>query len=185
VDLERALMEIAERLAGDVSVSGRLKPPAAARRPVVSEHGPRAVLVRLEVDLDELARRVAAHYDMEEHFVGGRLEEHRFVDERDVDAARVIGVGMNDGVATSWQPRVERVDEQIDDEAVLDLADPEQVRAGTPVHLPDHRCQLGDLAVSACRSPASKSAPIARWSFSVRRGEFSSSKRFSKFHQAT
>lgn len=63
---------------------------------------------------------------------------------------------MHDRVAASRQPRVERVHEQIDDEPVLDLADPEQVRPGTPVDLRDHRCQLDDLAISARRSPANQ-----------------------------
>jgi hypothetical protein len=149
-------VEIAERLAGDVSIAGRLKPAAAARRPVVSKHRPRAVLVRLKVDLNELAGCVAAHDDVKEDFVSGRLEEPRLVDEGHVDAVRIIGVGMDDRVAASRQPRIERVDEQIDDEAVLDLADAEQVRAGTCVHLRAHRRELGDFAVPARRSPAGK-----------------------------
>jgi hypothetical protein len=122
---------------------------------------------------------------VEEDLVPGRLEESRAVDEGDVDPARVTGVGTDDGVVASRQPRVEGADEEIDDEAVLDFADPEQVRAGPAVI-----CAITEASWATLRSrragvqPA-RSAPIARWSFSLRRGEFSSSKRLSRFHQAT
>jgi hypothetical protein len=64
---------------------------------------------------------------------------------------RASSVGMDDGVVASLETRVESGHEEIDDEAVLDFADPEQVRAGTRLHLRDHRCQLGRPCVTARR----------------------------------
>jgi hypothetical protein len=151
---------------------------------VVPEHRPDPVLLRLEVDLDDLAGGVAAHDDVKEHLADGYVEEVGVVDEGDVDTARVIGVGVDDLEVAPRQRCVEDGNEQFEDEAVLDLAHAEQVGPGAAVHLRDHRGELGDLAVAPLRGPAARSLPIVRCSFSVRLGESSSSKRFSRFHQA-
>ena len=55
---------------------------------------------------------------------------------------------------------------------------------------PPFICAITDASWAILRSRSAgvqpmMSAPIARATFSVRRGEFSSSKRFSRFHQAT
>ena len=79
----------------------------------------------------------------------------------------------------------EGVDQELEDEAVLHLAHPEQVRAGSGVHLGDDRSELGHLPVPSGRGPARQVGADGALELAVRRGEFSSSKRFSTFHQAT
>ena len=103
VHLEHPLVEVAERLARDGAVAGRLVLPPAAAGPVVAEHGPGpGRRGGAEVDLDDLAGGVAAHHHVEEHRLlerCGDLEQGVVVDERHVDAAGVAGVGVHHRVA--------------------------------------------------------------------------------------
>jgi hypothetical protein len=156
VDLERPLMEIAERLTSDVPVASRLELTSATRRPVVPEHRPGSALLRLEVDLDELPRRVPAHHDVKEHFTGRHLEQVDVVDERDIDAAGVFRISVHDLVGARRQWRCESRNEQIEHEPVLDFADPEQVGTGAVIHLGDDRCKPGHLSIPAGRCPTSE-----------------------------
>src|SRR5207247_8858594 len=72
--LPGALMEVGQGLARDVAVAGRFVLSAASRRPVVAEDRPHAMVLRSEVDLHDLASRIAAHHHMEERLVGWHLE---------------------------------------------------------------------------------------------------------------
>ncbi len=110
--------------------------------------------MRLEVDLDELTGGVAAHHDVEEHLISWCLEEPGVVDEGHVDAAGVVRVGMDNGVVATRECGVKCADQKIDNEAVLDFADPEQIRAASAVHLGDDGRKLGDLAVAPSWCPA-------------------------------
>jgi hypothetical protein len=83
---------------------------------------------------------------------------------------------MDDGVAAPREGRRKRVDEEIEDEAVLDVADSEEIGPGPIVHLGDDRGELKTFRSRRAGVQPATSAPIARCRFSVRRGEFSSSK---------
>ncbi len=159
VHLEHPLVEVAERLAGDGAVAGRLVLASAAAGPVVAEHRPGpAGRGGAEVDLDDLAGGVAAHHHVEEHRLlerCGDLEQGVVVDEGHVDAAGVLGVGVHHPVAARGGKRgVHGVDETVDHEPVLDLADAEEVRPPALVHARDDRGELVDLAVAQPRRPA-------------------------------
>ena len=73
-----------------------------------------------EVDLHDLAGGVAAHHHVEEHRLlegQGNLEQGVVVDERDIDAAGVTGVGVHHLItARCWQRRVHPFDETVDHE---------------------------------------------------------------------
>jgi hypothetical protein len=84
---------------------------------------------------------------------------------------------MNDAVVAVRKRRVYGGHKELEDVAVLDRAHTQQVRACAAVHLPDDRCELRDLLVAPLRRPTSKIFADRCWSFSVWRGEFSSSKR--------
>jgi hypothetical protein len=107
-----------------------------------------------EVDLQNLAGGAAAHHHVEERLPVRNLEPVRVMQEGHIDAAGVVGVGVHHLVATARRAGGELLDQQVEDESVLDLADPEQVRAGAVVHLHDHRGQLGDLPIPQLRGPA-------------------------------
>jgi hypothetical protein len=115
--------------------------------------------VRLEVNLDDLSGCVTFHYDVEEHLGRRSVEQVVVVDERNVDATSIAGVGMNDVVVAVWERRIDRSDEKIEDVAVLDLAHTQHVRPCASVHLPDHRGELGDLPITPRRRPAGKVFP--------------------------
>jgi hypothetical protein len=71
---------------------------------------------------------VTAHHDVQEDRAfdwRGDLEQGVVVDERGIDTAVVVGVGVDDRVvARSRQECVDSVDEFCDHEAVLDLTRP-------------------------------------------------------------
>jgi hypothetical protein len=69
VHLQDPLVEVAERLSGDGTVSLRFELTAAAAGPVITEDSPspRSRSSGCEIDLHDLACGMAAHHDMEEH----------------------------------------------------------------------------------------------------------------------
>jgi hypothetical protein len=85
-----------------------------------------------------------------------RLEESRVVDEGNVDPARVIGVGMDDGVVAPRQPASRTPTRRSTAKRFSTSQLPSRSGAGPAVQLRDHRGELGDLAVAARRRPASK-----------------------------
>ena len=104
--------------------------------------GPGSGRPRFEVHLNDLAGGVAAHHDVEEHRLLQRqrnLEERVVIDERHVDAASIISVGMDDLIATgSGKHRVHGLDQPLDHEHVLHLTHPQQIGAPPTVHRGDH-----------------------------------------------
>jgi hypothetical protein len=139
VHLEGPLVEVRERLAGYVSEPSRFRLPSAAGGPVVPEHCPRSpTRYRPEVDLQDFAGGVPAHHHMEKGLVRRDLEPLRVIQERNVDAACVIGVTMYDLVLTRRQHSFDRLDEQVQHESVLELAYSQEVRTRALVHLHDH-----------------------------------------------
>jgi hypothetical protein len=110
-------MEVGERLSGNGAVTLRLELTAAAAGPMVAEHGPGPGGRRggSEVHLNDLAGRVAAHHNMEEHRLlerQGNLEQGVVVDEGDVDSEGIAGVGVNHRITPRRrQCRVHSVEE--------------------------------------------------------------------------
>jgi hypothetical protein len=67
VDLDGSLVEVTERLARNVSISGGFELPAAPGLPVVPGYRPGPPAMHgLEVDLDDLPGSVAPHHHMKE-----------------------------------------------------------------------------------------------------------------------
>lgn len=98
--------------------------------------------LRDEVHLEKLARRGSAHDDVLEPLVGWGVEQRCVVQERDVDPTLVAGVGVHDVIGAGGNERLDGVLQRVDNESVLDLADPQKVRSGARVHLSDGRGEL-------------------------------------------
>jgi RibD C-terminal domain len=137
----------------DRPVASRLQLPAAARRPVIAKDRPRAASVGREVHLIKLSGGCPAHDDELEPLIQRSIEELRIEEESNVDPALVDGVGVHDLVRPVREAAVHVDREAIDDELVLDLANPHEVRAEPTVHLSDDRGELVDLPVTKRRCP--------------------------------
>ena len=79
----------------------------------------------LEIDLNDLAGGVAAHHHVEKRLPGRRDEPGAVVEERNIAAAGVGGVGMRDPIRAAREQLVHGVREKVQDDT-----DPEEIRPG-------------------------------------------------------
>ena len=113
--------------------------PAQIRRTLTWDCGAEMARHASEVDLHDLPGRRAPHHHVVEHrILRGDGQPGGVVEECDINPPLVDGIGVHQLVGPRRDQRVDPGGKALEDEPILYLAHPEQIRARGIVHPRDH-----------------------------------------------